>query len=307
MGLSFILAPIAAFLWACTNFVDKYLISRIVKNSDFRGLTIMSSLVAGLIFIPISLVLAGGNVSVDGFLALGLIFLSALCFIASIPFYFMALAKNDTSLVIAMYNLSPVFTYFFGLIFLGEHLTTTQIIGCAIVILATTALSFEFDSRRFSRQKLNALLLMIVAVIGSAAFFLLFRLTTINNEFYTMTFWYQISLVAIGLLIFLLARKWRKSFIDLIKNNGKKAIGLNIANEAINIMAQFLVHFAMIFAPIALVDTISGTQPIFAFLIGLVLVTIMPKVFKEDTRKHILIQKIVCILISILGLAILYL
>lgn len=296
----------AALLWAITNFVDKYLISKLVKNSDYRGLTIMSALVAGLTLLPLSLILAGGDVAVDGIQPILLIFLAAGFYVAAVPFYFMALSKNDTSLVIAMFNLIPVFGYFFGLIFLDEHLTGTQIIGCLIVLVASVALSFEFDSKKFSKQKLAALVLMGAASLCYAVYFLLFRLTTLENDFYKMTFWYQIGLALVGLLIFLLARRWRKSFVELVKLNGKKALALNVGNEAINLVANFAVNFAITLAPMAIVETLNGTQPIFAFLIGLVLMAVRPKIFKEDTRRHIIIQKVVCIMISVFGLAILY-
>ena len=68
-----------------------------------------------------------------------------------------------------------------------------------------------------------------------------------------------------------------------------------------------LVNFSITLAPMAIVLVLNGLQPLFVFLIGIIGVILLPKIFSEDIKKETIIQKIICIIISIIGLAVLYL
>lgn len=305
MLLALLLVPLASLLWGITNHIDKHLISKIAKNGDFKGLIIMSSLVAGLILLPISMIMTKMQLAID-YKYLILIFFSASSFLIATALYFKALNKSDASLIIAMFQLIPVFSYFLGLIFLNELLTLKQIIGGLIVILSSIAIIYEFDNKKFDKDKLFALLLMGGSSLVYAIYFLLFRLTTVNNSFDVMTFWYQLGLALNGLLMFLFLKSFRKSFISLVKSNGEVVFGANVINEALNLVANLLVNFAITIAPMAIVLTLNGLQPFFVFLIGLIGTIILPKFIKEDITKRTIFQKAICIIISIIGLAILY-
>lgn len=305
MEIALILAIIAAFLWAVTNYIDKFLISHVAANGDWKGLIVVSSLIAGVVLLPVFIVLTRLQVIVDP-IALLLIFLAAITYIVGTIFYFIALNKNDTSMVVVMFQLMPVFSFFLGLIFLGETLSAKQIIGGIIVVLASMALTFESEHRKFSKSKLIALALMVASSLMYAVYFLLFRLTTLENDFNVMAFWFQISFLVTGLIL-LCVKPFRLSFKTLMLKNGKKTIALNAVNETLNLAGNLLVNFAILFAPMALVQTLNGFQPIFVFILGLILTFALPKLFKEDTSKHTIIQKSICILISFLGIALLYL
>ena len=151
-----------------------------------------------------------------------------------------------------------------------------------------------------------ALLFIGLASLLYATYFLLFRITTIDNNFYVMTFWYQMGLILNGILLVFIFKSYRKSFIDLVKENGKKVFGFNVLNETLNITANMLVNFAITVAPMALVLTLNGLQPFFVFFIGAIGTLLVPKIFNEDISKRIMAQKVICILISIIGLIILY-
>ena len=47
MIVPIILAMLAAIFYAATNHIDKYLISRAVKNADYRALILVSTIIAG--------------------------------------------------------------------------------------------------------------------------------------------------------------------------------------------------------------------------------------------------------------------
>ncbi len=305
MLLALVLVPLASLMWGITNHIDKHLISKISKNGDMKGLIVFSSLVAGIILFPISLIITKCNVGIDILTSI-IMFFSATFFLLGTALYFKALNKNDASLVTSMFQLIPVFGYFLGLIFLQESLTLKQIIGGLIVIISSIAITFEFDNKKFDKDKITALLFMGGSSLAYAIYFLLFRITTIDNDFVVMTFWYQMGLAINGILLIIFFKSFRKSFIEMAKDNGKKVFGFNVINEVLNLVANMLVNFAITLAPIALVLTLNGLQPFFVFLIGLIGTLILPKIFNEKIAKKDIIQKVVCITISIIGLAILY-
>ena len=112
-----LLVPLASLLWGITNYIDKYLISKITKNGDYKGLIVFSSLIAGLILLPVPLITTKLDVGID-WKSFVFVFLGTTAYIVGLIFYFKALNRDDTSLVIAMYQPAPVFGYFLGLIFL---------------------------------------------------------------------------------------------------------------------------------------------------------------------------------------------
>lgn len=306
MLIALILVPLASFLWGITNYIDKYLVSKISRNGDCKGLIVFSSLVAGIIMAPVFLVVNNFSIDINIKYFL-LILLSSTFVLLSTSLYLKALSKSETSIVIAMFQLLPVFGYLWGLIFLNQVLTANQIIGGIIVIISSVATTYEINNNKFSKERLFALLLMIGASIASSIYFLLFNLSTKRIDFNVVVFWYQICLLINGILLIIFSKKHRISFLALIKSNGKKVAGYNILNEIINSIANMLVNFATTIAPLAIVLTMNGLQPFFVFLIGLIGAIIFPNAFDENNSTKNVIQKIVCIVIGIVGLTILYL
>lgn len=81
---------------------------------------------------------------------------------------------------------------------------------------------------------------------------------------------------------------------------------MNIANEVINLIANLLVNFANVTIPLALANVLNGFQGAFVFILGVIGVKLLPKYFKENMSKKIVIQKISCIILSIIGLIIMF-
>ena len=67
-----------------------------------------------------------------------------------------------------------------------------------------------------------------------------------------------------------------------------------------------LVNFANVTIPLALANVLNGFQGAFVFILGVIGVKLLPKYFKESISKKIVVQKISCIIISIVGLIIMF-
>ncbi len=304
MSTAIMLVILASFLGATTNHIDKFLVGGIDKSgSSIKTLLIISSLIAGIVISPIWLVASNFSISISE-ISLVCVFLASTAYILATYFYFKALEKNDASIVVVMFQLIPVFSYFLELIFFKENLTLKQILGSIIIIISAVLISFNFEEKN-SKGKWFALILMIMSSLLSSLYFFLFDIAIRNGDYNSCAFWFQIGLLIIG--IFLISiRSFRTMFISAVKKNGKKYFSLNILNETINLFANLLVHFANVVIPLALANVLIGLQGAFVFILGALGVKLLPKYFKEDLRKKVVVQKVVCIVISIVGLIILF-
>lgn len=304
MTVAVIITILASFLWAITNHIDKYLLCNIDNStSNVKTLLLFSSLVAGIVLSPIWLFISNFQIKIS-ILSLLFIFIAAVLYILATYFYFKALEKNDASIVVVMFQLIPVFSYIFSLLFFGEILNTNEIVGSLIIISSAIIISFDF-SRSSNKNKFVALMLMTLSSLMYSLYFICFDFAMRNGVYSSVAFWYQVSLLLIGFILISI-RSYRVSFIKMIKNSGKKFVSLNITNEVINLIANLMVNFANLTIPLALANTLNGFQGVFCFIIGIIGVTIFPKIFSEDLNKKIIFQKIISIILGIIGLIVMF-
>jgi len=305
MTNAIIITIFASFLWAITNHIDKFMINGVDDSgSSVKTLLVFSTLVAGLVFTPLWLIINRFAVSIS-IISLISVFLSSVIYILATYLYFKALDNNDASIVVVMFQLIPVFSYIISLILFKENLTIQQIIGSIIIILSAVIISFDFKEKN-NKSKIKALILMALSSLFFAIYFILFDLAIRNSSYNSCVFWYQLGFLLLGIILMCI-KSFRTTFINAIKTNGKKYFSLNIINEILNLIANLLVNFANLTIPIALANVLNGFQGAFVFVLGILGVKILPKYFKEDLTKSIVVQKVSCIVLSVIGLIVMFL
>lgn len=300
MNNAIIISLFASFLWAMTNHIDKFMISgeKESKNS-VKILLMFSTLLSGLVLSPIWLITNDFSISI-GIVSLITVFFAAIIYVLATFLYFKALEKRDASIIVVMFQLIPVFSYILAFVLFKENLALKQIIGSIIIILSAVIISFNFEEKN-NKNNIFSLLLMLLSSLLYATYFILFDFAIRQSPFNSCAFWYQISFIIIGIFL-LFIKSFRKPFIQAIKKNGKKYISLNIINEVLNLGSNLLVNYANVTISIAIVNVLNGFQGAFVFILGILGTYLIPKYFKEDLRKSVIIQKIGCILLSIIGL-----
>lgn len=273
------------------------------SGNSIKTLLVFSTLIAGLVFSPIWLIISNFSINIST-ISLVAILLSSLVYILATYFYFKALDKNDASIVVVMFQMIPVFSYILALIFLKENLAISQIIGSIIIILSAIIISFDFEEKN-NNSKLKALFLMMISSLLYAIYFILFDVAIRNSSYHSCAFWYQIGFLIIGIILISI-KSYRTTFIKAIKNNGKTYLSLNIINEIVNLVANLLVNFANVTIPIALVNVLNGFQGTFVFILGIIGTKFLPKYFKENLKKKVILQKISCIVLSVIGLIVMF-
>lgn len=301
----FLIALISPILLSFVNHLDKYMLSKYSKNRGVGALLILSAVSSVLVLPFIFYFYHDVIFSVPVFDILILIlagFMSAGAFY----FYLLAMEIEETSIVIPLFQLIPVFGYFLGFAILGESLNTPQILSSLLIMIGITFLTLEMDAERKLKLKFKILFLVGLSSLFYAFQDVLFKKVTVGGDFWVSVFWEYISLAFAGLLIYIFVKKFRLDFIDLFKTSGGKVISLNIGAEILYMIANITNSFALLLAPVVLVFVVSSYQPLFVFILGVVLTLLLPHIAKEKISNKHLIHKFISILIIIIGSYFLY-
>lgn len=295
----FYIALINPVAHALVNHIDKFLLSKYLKGGSVGTLVLFSSLFS-IFALPVLWlidpgVLASVSVSQGFWLSLNGAFL-----VVAIICYLYALESDEASYVAPLFQFVPVFTLIFGYWMLNETINATQTWAMIIIVLGGVVISLQFEQKRI-RMKMKTFGLMFLSSILYALNLAVFKLVAGDKEFTTALFWDLVGKVVFGIFILVFISSYRKQFFALLRKNSFRIIGLNSFNEILALIGQVAIVYAALLAPITLVQSVSSVQPLFVFLIGLVLTLYFPKISVENLNRKQLIQKIVATVIIITG------
>ena len=299
-----ILTIVAAIFYAIASHIDKYLISKAVKNANYRSLILVSTIIAGGMMTPIYLFICNFSVDFD-FPSIAILFVnSILCTIANILWY-KALSRDDTTIITIMLQLIPVFVLLLSPLFLpDQNITLVQLIGGSIITLSAIFITYEPTKKKVAKSRSVTLGLMAIVSILYAIWFILIRYVNIDHDFNRTVFWSNLTLFVVGIIMFISLSSYRKSFNKTLKTNGPKVIGLNLVNELLNSFAGIFTTLAETMVPVALVSfASSGIEPFMVMAIGIMLTKFLPKTEKENITKKAIIKRAISIALCLIGLA----
>ncbi len=302
MTLGLLLGMCAAFLFSMVNLVDKYLIDRFSRESGIGALILLSSLFPATL-LPIAWFLSKGMLYLPLSHSLILLCSGALTTLW-VTLYLLALEDDDVSTVMPIFQLTPVAALIVGFLLLNELPTAHQLIAGAIIIFGSFVLGYEASTGKF---KIKLLLMIGGASIGIACMNALFKFVASDASFWTSIFWQALGTVISGMAFVLVHHTYRRQFFTFIRENAGIGLGVNAVNETLTIAGDVLFAYAILLAPLALVQTTEAFQPIFVFFLGIALTCIAPKLFSEDLSRTVLLQKLAGITLVSLGTLFLYL
>lgn len=295
----FFIALVGPALWSVTNHVDKYLLSKYLKNTGSGALIIFSALI-GIFTLPGILIFQPQALNVSFPLAVLLISNGSIYVLALIP-YFIALQKDEASIVVPLFQTIPLFSYILGLIFLRETLTASQLFASLLVICGAILISLDLTIHHRPKLKHSVFWLMFLSSFLVAINSLIFKFAAIQTNFWTSSFWEYVGFSLMAAILLICVTSYRNDFLSLIKTNKVPLLGLNGFNEIINLLAKFTFNYATLLAPLALVWVVNGFQPFFVFFYGLLLSVFFPHLGREDLSRNAVIQKLLAIAIMFFG------
>lgn len=166
--------------------------------------------------------------------------------------------------------------------------------------MAGVALLSCGPGRRAVHFRTRTSLLMLGCAVSSAVSLVVFKLFAIRDEFWTTTFWTYAGQAAVGAFILSIGR-YRREFLAVLRANPASLLVTNGVNEAINLAGSVAARYALLLAPLSLVQAITSSTSLFVFLFGVALSLFSPALAREDLSPRNLLQKGACVALTALG------
>lgn len=291
------LAILAPFVWAISNFVDKYTIDRYTKGSyDF---VFLSALCTWPFFFGLLFFVGVPDLTLYSLLPI----MAGMMLTYSYGFYSKALEHGDTSTLVALFNLIPVVTLALAALFLGQQLNLQESAAFVIILFGSFIISLERWERR--PQFIKGLGLILISI------FLWASLSVISDyAVEKMPFWdfmlldtFGSAIAGFGLFLF---KPMREEIWHGFQTGSLAKYSAFISNVALDFIGQISLKRAFsLSSSVALVNLVTQTQSFFAISIGLVLTILFPRIIQEDISGPLLAKKLFGAGIMFIGVALL--
>jgi drug/metabolite transporter (DMT)-like permease len=215
--------------------------------------------------------------------------LSGLLYMGAMLFYLRAIQTTEASVIAPLFQTSTLFTVLLAWLLLHEALGWRQLGGVGLIFLGVVALSVGRKGQA-KALKPGVVLMMLGCGLVLSLSAVLFKLFALQDDFWVTTFWNFTGEALFGLAILAVPR-YRRQFTALFRKHPGPVVGINGANELINLGGGLGVRFASLSAPVALVSAVSSTVTLFVFAFGVALTLFWPKAAKEDLSHGSLIRK----------------
>lgn len=272
-------------LWGISFHLDKYLVERYFRETSVAVLLVFTALI-GLGMLPFIFWLEPGVLALPPSSIL-LIGLSGTLYMGAMLFYLEALQTEEASVVAPLFQAAPLFAYVLGYAVLGEALTLLQILGGLAIVSGTLVLSWQGGGAPF---KARLVILMLVCTFTLAVASLIFKIYAIRDAFWSTAFWTYAGEAAFGFGVLAIPAYYRQ-FSALFRSNRAALLAINGANELINLGGSVGTRYALVLAPLSLVQAIGSTTTLFVFLFGVALSLFFPTLGRENLSARSLVQK----------------
>ncbi len=272
-------------LWGVSFHLDKYLVERYFKSTAVAVLLVFTALI-GLVMLPFILYYQPGVLALP-WRSILVIAVSGILYMAAMLFYLEALQTEEASVVAPLFQAAPIFAYGLAYVVLGETLTPVQLLGGSAIVLGALSLSWQ---GRGAPLKARLVLLMLVCTFTLAVASVIFKVFAIRDAFWSTTFWTYVGEAVFGCAI-LLVPAYRRQFVALFRTNRAALLAVNGANELINLGGGLGTRYALLLAPLSLVQAIGSTTSLFVFLFGALLALFVPRLGRENLSPRDLLQK----------------
>jgi drug/metabolite transporter (DMT)-like permease len=288
-----LLAFCGPILWAASTHIDKYLVERFFKDSGVGALLIFTALI-GLFGLPVIALFV--DVFAIGATGVAVTSLSGLLYLTAMYFYLRALQQEEASVIAPLFQTSTLFTYAIAFFVLHERLTGARLLGGVLIIASAVAISYEPGHRLRFKFGIVAPILVCSATLAASS--VIFKFFAIKDAFWAVTFWNFAGEALFGAVMLAIPRV-RRDFLGMFKKSPGAVIGINAANELINLGGGLAARYASLLGPVSLVQAIGGTTAFFVF--GVILSLFFPSLGRESLSKASLVRKSLAVILIVAG------
>ena len=278
MELWLIFALLSPLGYALVNVIEKFLLEKKIKN--FYSYAVFTGF---LYVVPISIIwYFVGFPDIDQKIASIALFVGLCCGMLHFLYYY-ALTKYEVSRIMGLFYIYPVFVALFSFLFIGERLSLVHYTAIAIAVFSTVFLGIEKHKEKWRISHLFWIMMLasiLPAVIDVSDKYLLG----------SYTYWEVYLLVMIPTSIVnilpILSRTVRRDLYQPVH-----FIFPMLVIEITAFGAGYSFLRAASIAPISLVSTYGTLQPVFVFVLILMLSLFIPSILKEPMTRHAIFHK----------------
>ena len=291
----FVFAIAAQFFYTASAFIDRFLIEKRVKDA------ISLSIIGGTVSFIVGLViLAFRNFPNFPIEQIILVIIAGALFEISLFPYYKAMAIDDPSRVVPLYQTIPIFVLLFSFIFLGESLSLVQLAGFALVLFGGFMLSIKKPGLGVFKLR-KSFWFMMAATATIAVGLVLFKFV-VDIQGIWDSLGYEYLGAGLGAFILYFSPFKQMSFREAVKGTTPSTGAIIGTNEALWVLGRFATFFSSSLAPVSLIAVIGGVQPLFVFLGGLIISIWLPNIVKEDLSSGAIKTKIIAIILAFIGI-----
>lgn len=298
----FIFAIIGHLANGAAFVIDKALLSTAFKRSaTYAGLVGILSLVAAVAIPWVETWPQGGILIVA--------FVSGVTFIFALRSFFAALARSEASRVVPIVgSLIPILTLAGTYFFLGERLAESQLVGFALLVVATIILSSSGGMSRPSKTTL-------AFAVAAAALFAVSSVTgkAVYDAIGFLSGFITTRLAAAGtaiVMVTLLDPFAGKELLSMIKRPAKRqkpskiryAAPLAVLGQSMGALGFLFVQLGLARGSAAIVNALQAVQYALLVIVALALHKRAPKLLDENLKPKFIIIKIAALVITAIGL-----
>jgi drug/metabolite transporter (DMT)-like permease len=286
--IALIAAIASPFIWGLMNVIDKFIVSKKVKNTlSFTAVVAIVNIIFGLIFAAF---IDWKNIDFSSSTSS---IIAGILYGSQFFFYYYILSKKDTSHTIGLMYSYPIILILLSFLFLNEIVSLQGYIGIFLIILGSLLLSLHI--KKIGMLKGFYLIIPLIICVATAEF--LMKVSTNNipelNGF-------AINLVVMGatVLCILFHKKTRKDFPKELKN-----FKWALLSESFTFIGLLTIYVAMSGISATLVTAIAALQPITVLFFEYVANKMVGNMIKDKN----FLRKFISIIIIVIGAVLVYL
>jgi uncharacterized membrane protein len=257
----------AALLFAISTVIDTWLVSKVRFSAAPAALLMLSGLASLPLLAILGWAVRHDLALMDGIHAIGAM-TAGLLAAGSLYLYYRALIAADAAVVATLFQLAVIFNLILGWTLLGEQVTAWQVLGIGLVLIASTILALQREDSGKLRLRPLVLVLMVIATALTSVSDVVFKTVALSTSFAATQFFAYTALAVVASGICLGSPGAREAFVRLWRGRSR-AWGWASLNEIISLGGFMLANYALLLAPIALVQAAVSTQGLFLVFFGL--------------------------------------
>ena len=296
MSTWLIFSILAPCLWGLSNVIDGAVRRHYVKH-DMAMTWFLSAtrLPVIIVFFLVFSVKIPANTSNLLFMLLG-----GILWIFPFVFYYKAVEFEEISRIALLGQMTPIFVALISYFALNEVLTLNQWLAFILILTAGTIASLNKTEGKWRFSK-AFWLLMLATFMWASSDVIFKKFEPGFNGFFSAFFFYFCGSFLLAIFMPLM-KKSRAVLAKYFLKKDSKMWTLLILDQIFGISGSMAFAYALTLGKASLTAVFIGTQPLFAFIFGLILIRFVPEVTRESVSRRSLVIKGISFVLIIIGL-----